>query len=142
MREGDRKVMRFHVYSIQQMEGLALWHPAIQFSHAIIGVLDPEQPDITLPIGPKTFDVLRLKFRDKLEGPDLFTPEMANTIFAFARKNLHVDAMLVHCHVGLSRSHAIAAGLAKGLFHQDDSWHFQQGNPNPMVYSMILEACK
>ncbi len=140
--------MRFHVYSIEQMNGLALWHPPKTFSHAIISVTDPDHtehgnPVLKLPIGPQTKGVLRLKFVDRAHGPDIFTPDMANEIVDFVGGVApEVEAILVHCHAGLSRSHAIAAALTRGLYGKDDLFHFQQGNPNPLVYAMILEACK
>jgi predicted protein tyrosine phosphatase len=135
--------MRFHVYSIEQMEGLANWHPPKVWPHAIIGVTDPETRTITLPIGPMTKGVLRLKFRDKVTGPDLFTRDQADQILAFVKEHTSsVEGFLVHCGAGLSRSHAIAAALAKGVFGQDNIFHWLQGNPNQLVYDTLMEAAR
>ncbi len=139
--------MRFHVYSLEQMNGLARWHPAKTFSHAIISVTDPAHtehgnPIVELPIGPMTKGVLKLRFMDRVGGPDLFDRDMALSILSFVSDQTArgIEAILVHCHAGISRSHAIAAALTKGLYSKDDSFHFQQGNPNMHVYNTMLRA--
>jgi predicted protein tyrosine phosphatase len=56
------------------------------------------------------------------------------------RPEMAVQAIVVHCDAGLSRSPAVAAALTRGLFEQDDSHWFKTKAPNMLVYRRLLNA--
>lgn len=141
--------MRFHVYSREQMDHMASnWFPPRPFPHALISIISCGDPEPRLPQPSRGF--MRLVYDDIGDEPFGALPldhwpfiiEQARQVVAFARSlPADTEAILVHCAIGMSRSHATAAALAKGVYGQDDSWHFLQGAPNPRVYRLILEAC-
>lgn len=133
--------MRFHVYSREQMDHMASnWFPPRPFPHALISIISCGDPEPRLPQPSRGF--LRQVYDDVLEGANAYTGAKAIDLVRFVRSlPADTEAILVHCAIGMSRSHATAAALAKGVYGQDDSWHFLQGAPNPRVYRLILEAC-
>jgi predicted protein tyrosine phosphatase len=110
--------------------------------HIIISILSPGAPeDAKLPITESTMGVLRLRFHDidtedksedfreyiRLSGiseHELFCDPHAQQIVDFALKHKRdsaLRAVLVHCEAGVSRSPAVAAAVAQGVFNQDPS---------------------
>lgn len=87
-------------------------------------------------------EALRLVFEDTLEPNrlDSFTGAQARQILDFVgRMRGRVDALLIHCEVGLSRSPAVAAALSR-IYEGDDGRWFEMYFPNDLVYQRILEA--
>jgi len=78
-----------------------------------ISISDPSAPPARLSNGFAA--VLRLYFSDIVEAisPEdvLFAPEHAATIVEFMERWRHADRLVVHCHVGQSRSPGVALGL-------------------------------
>jgi predicted protein tyrosine phosphatase len=94
--------------------------------------------------------LLRLDFADKdmikettpevIAKYNLFRPDQAQQILDFIGENWDkVEAFLVHCEAGLSRSPAIAAAITK-IAGGDDAYYFRHYTPNRYVYRTILEA--
>ncbi len=94
--------------------------------------------------------ILRLCFYDinhddqvwdgKLPGY-LFNKDMAVQILHFVNEHWdHVDEILVHCDMGMSRSPATAAAIAyiKGGRGADE-FFFKHYHPNSLVYKTIIE---
>jgi predicted protein tyrosine phosphatase len=71
---------------------------------------------------------------------DLFRPDQAKQILDFVTENWDkVDAFLIHCEAGVSRSPAIAAAITK-IAGGEDTYYFRHYSPNRYVYKTILEA--
>lgn len=135
--------MKFFVYSCEQIQAIAAgdW-PAWPVQHLIISVTSPGDPPTRLP--DSAIAVLRLAFWDStVAEPDKtsFTQEQARTILDFVRWPHGAEAIVVQCRMGMSRSHAIAAALERGVYDQDDRWHWERGRPNRKVYDMLLAEC-
>jgi predicted protein tyrosine phosphatase len=91
--------------------------------------------------------VLRLAFHDA-DKPEsdriLFSREMAQDIVSFLRANEHLDELLVHCDLGISRSAGVALFVRDAL----DVPAFRQGTPvdprysqyNRLVYRLLSDA--
>lgn len=120
-----------------------------------------EIPDLAL--NDNTVDVVLLEFDDidhmPMEGsaswnvlgknPILFAPEMARKVVD-KLKDTGVQAVVVHCEAGISRSAGMAAAIAKH-FNGDDSEFFNSPtnlyaiqrsvySPNRLVYRVMLDA--
>jgi predicted protein tyrosine phosphatase len=78
-----------------------------------ISITDPAAPAATL--SPRFAGILRLAFSDivAVEGPGdvLFAPAHAAAILEFVRQWPQAERLVVHCHVGASRSPGVALGL-------------------------------
>ena len=78
-----------------------------------ISISDPGSPPARL--SPRFDAVLRLFFSDIIRAETaedvLFAPEHAATIVGFIERWRHADRLVVHCHVGQSRSPGVALGL-------------------------------
>jgi len=117
--------------------------------HVIISVTSEDGDVARLPIGPKTLGVLRLVFadRDCSYVPRIVEPPYPTRLFEEADAAAIVDLIerhraelvrvIVHCDAGISRSPAIAAGIAVGL-EQDDSHFFAKHAPNEYVYALLI----
>jgi predicted protein tyrosine phosphatase len=78
-----------------------------------ISITDPAAPAATL--SPGFAGILRLAFSDivAIESPGdvLFAPAHAAAIVEFVEQWPHAECLVVHCHVGASRSPGVALGL-------------------------------
>ena len=78
-----------------------------------ISISDPGAPPARL--SPRFAAVLRLYFSDIVEAMSvedvLFAPEHAAAIVAFMERWRDAERLVVHCHVGQSRSPGVALGL-------------------------------
>jgi predicted protein tyrosine phosphatase len=85
-------------------------------------------------------DMVREATPEVIEKYDLFRPEQAKQILDFIGENWDkVEAFLVHCEAGISRSPAIAAAITK-IAGGDDAYYFRHYSPNRYVYKTLLEA--
>lgn len=82
-----------------------------------ISITDPSASAARL--SPGFAAVLRLAFSDivAIDDPEdvLFAPEHAAAIVAFVEQWRHAERLVVHCHVGVSRSPGVALGLCDRL---------------------------
>jgi hypothetical protein len=78
-----------------------------------ISITDPAVPPAEL--SPGFAAVLRLAFSDivatESPGDVLFAPDHAAAVVGFMEQWRHADRLVVHCHVGVSRSPGVALGL-------------------------------
>ena len=78
-----------------------------------ISITDPAAPAAQL--SPGFAGILRLAFSDivAIESPAdvLFAPAHATAIVEFVEQWPHAERLVVHCHVGVSRSPGVALGL-------------------------------
>lgn len=139
--------MRF--FAISRAEACQ-WNP-IGLPHVIISIYSPPDAPAEVKKNEHTLDVLQLGFHDldqepgptyrKVYGePVLFTEEMAKTIASFvAERYERIEAIIVHCDAGHSRSPAIAAALAyRYNEHRQSQLYFKLKSPNRMVYRTLL----
>ena len=75
-------------------------------------------------------------------GEDSMTEVQAEEILEFVTWVWDkIECLMVHCDAGLSRSPAVAAGLAKIFIGEGaDMPYFEKYWPNYLVYKLILEA--
>jgi len=146
--------MKFIIYPRREIETVK----PHEERHLIISIRTPGDPkEAKLPINERTMGVLRLLFDDipdvpegveeelvkqqrDLGGRDLlfFDKVMAREIFDFVRPHKEtVGTIIVHCDAGVSRSPAVAAGIAKMVFEQNDMVFFDEYYPNSRVYRIL-----
>ena len=96
-------------------------HGARDVTH-VLSLLDPGTPE---PTAFSTYDPhirTTLYFHDAIEpGRDIVLPEMSDieTILAFARDAGDVGHLLIHCHMGISRSTAAMLMVMAQAFPDD-----------------------
>lgn len=135
--------MKFYVYSRQAIEAIA----PFEESHVIVSIRTPGDPnEVRLPLNERTIEVLHLQFHDLdrvVEGysdhleTQMFQPSHAKQVNDLVKRNKDVEAFVVHCDAGISRSAAVAAAVSKSLTGEDASF-FKRYHPNMRVYNMIL----
>ena len=123
--------------------GLVMREPSI-----LISIRDPEKRPVRLRHCLLRKGILELAFHDAepVAGfipldPITYIAEVdADEIWDFVRKHEGTyEVIVVHCEQGMSRSPAVAAALARGL-GLDDSFFWQENQPNQYVYKTILAA--
>ena len=128
--------------------------------HVIISITSPALPQAELVENEYTVNVHRLSFDDldaapspgteiALGGAVLFDETMAKSVADFVRRwDKHIDTVVCHCELGVSRSAGMAAALAKH-YTGDDSAFFEPPGmynnqvrfvPNMRVYRKVLQA--
>lgn len=106
-----------------------------------ISISDPAAPPARL--SPDFVAVLRLAFDDIQAATSpadvLFSPEHAAAIVDFVERWAHADRLVVHCHVGASRSPGVALGLCDIFGWQ--AAELEQGYPawNRLVRRVLAE---
>ncbi len=121
--------------------GLAMRRPFI-----LISIRDPDKPPVRIRPHRLCQAALELAFHDA-EPVAGFTParsitymteDHARAIWQFVREHEgKYTAIVVHCEQGMSRSPAVAAGLAKGL-GIDSKVFWREYQPNQFVYQLVL----
>jgi predicted protein tyrosine phosphatase len=116
--------------------------PEEPIPHVVISICCPCETLVSINSG--ALDILRLRFQDLDETEDprdvLFSSREAIAASAFVKMWLsRVEAIVIHCGAGVSRSVGLAAALSKVLFGNDDEF-FQKGVPNRLVYRIALET--
>ena len=114
-------------------------------SFAIISIMtSPFQP-VHIPKNENCLGELRVNFPDLIntiegfERHELFSPEIANKIWAFLETVPQAKTLIIHCEAGVSRSPAVGAAIAQVL-GQDYEEYFTKFVPNPLVYRIMLET--
>lgn len=112
-------------------------------SIAIISITDPHLRPATIPKLPGLRAVLRLTFWDVADPnqADVFTHEMADQILDFV--NAHrdeVDAFVVHCEAGISRSAGVAEALSEALGFLVTHENGSEVSPNGLVFQTLTTA--
>ncbi|MGC4122717.1 MAG: hypothetical protein QM765_50730 [Myxococcales bacterium] len=116
--------------------------------HVVVSIRDPDRKPARIQKDPKLREVLCLAFDDAEPGGrfllpksiQLMTADHAKAIWAFVdRHKASAPLMVVHCEMGLSRSPAVAAAIARALGGEDD-FFFREYLPNRFVYDLMLKA--
>lgn len=109
---------------------------------AVISIKNPGAKEVVFNC-PNLVGALHLTFHDEIKPNDayvMFDEAMATETWDFVKKHWdEVDIVLVHCHMGLCRSPAIAAAVAKALEGDDKLW-FKIKSPNRHVYRTMLQV--
>lgn len=114
-----------------------------KYSHILISIRPPDAQKPCLPKDTGRLDTLYLKFHDvdKSTIRDdivLFDRKMARKILTFVEiYKDSIDAVIVHCEAGISRSAGVAAALSY-IYNHNDYKYFRQYIPNRLVYRLIL----
>lgn len=135
--------MRLEVYCRDEVERGVVIHGA----YALISIRDPDKPRVRFNRSSGLRAVLELAFHDseptggvKLPAEIvLFDDEQARMICEFITAlRSEVDVVVVHCEQGMSRSPAVAAGVATILGESTDVF-FSDYQPNRFVYDVLVE---
>lgn len=135
----DHLPIRFLVLGRLEVMRLDLSEP-----HAVISIREPGSDLPLIAENDLCRGVLRLSFHDldQPKGPEseLFTPVHAREILAFVdlvRRD--IEALVIHCEAGISRSAGVAAALSRAFFGED-RYFFDHYIPNRLVYSTLLRV--
>lgn len=113
--------------------------------YVLISIRDPDKPRVKAKKNGLCRAMLCVAFHDaepsasmKLPaGIQLMTNEDAEAIWQFVNEHRdRVGAVVIHCEQGMSRSPAVAAGIAIGL-NGDPSKFLQAYQPNQFVLSLV-----
>jgi len=128
-------------YSIQKYD--------IAENHIVISITSPGYTHPKLPELKSRIGLLQLKFHDIdksfVSKGITYAPiskEQAKSIWEFF--SFHKDrtkAVICQCEVGVCRSPAVAAALAKGIGQSDEKF-FKYYAPNMFVYRTLLNIIK
>ena len=122
--------------------------PLVRVPHVLISIRDPGTRKPRLFKHGLRRDTLFVAFHDAeptesfILPPEikLMTPKQAAKIWAFVMKHVGViDAVVVHCEQGMSRSPAVAAGILMGL-GMDAAELIGTYQPNAYVLRRMLDA--
>lgn len=116
-----------------------------------ISVRDPGSQALGIPNNPNLVAALLLDFEDLdiepklLNNSDLkpFTTEDAKSILKVLQvTEKYINTIVINCEVGISRSSAIAAALAKILDQSNERFFNPQGpyRPNKYIYKTLLDT--
>lgn len=114
--------------------------------YAVISITTPGDGEADVAPSDKCRAVLRLSFRDIRAAEcrpewETFLPEHARSVWAFVAEHWeHVEALVIHCDAGQSRSPAVAAALDKVLNGDDSRW-WKGYRFNSLVYETLLAEC-
>jgi len=136
--------MNFLVLSRQKIESnIAKYNPS--YNHIVISIRDRGSKLARLAHNSARLGVLHLEFDDIDQivpyHPEaiLFSPSQAKKILCFVNRYIHqIDAIVVNCEAGISRSAGVAAGLSK-IYNENDAHFFKHYLPNRHVYNIILK---
>lgn len=108
--------------------------------HIVISVCNKNSTHPDIPLSSSTVDVLKLKFDDVRSGKNAISYRDAQKIVNFYRKNSKVPCVVVQCDVGISRSAAIAAAIAK--YSTGSDYIVSDGSyiPNSLVFETLMRA--
>ena len=117
-------------------------------TYALISITDPDKPHIQVRKSSALRAMLELRFHDaeptgsfKLP-PDinLMTEGDAKQIAEFVLQHRgHINALVVHCEQGMSRSPAVGTAVAQAL-GLDTTFYERDYQPNAYVRSLLLDA--
>jgi len=119
-------------------------------TYAVISIRDPDQPEVRLPRTPGLRATLRLAFHDaEPVGSSVLPDEIRLMSEADARQIVEfvwehrdrVNALVVHCEQGMSRSPAVGLAIAEAL-DLDKSALCGDCHPNPYVHRLVAGAFK
>jgi predicted protein tyrosine phosphatase len=122
--------------------------PLVHVPHVLISIRDPGSRKPRLFKHGLRRDALFMAFDDAEPSENftlppeimLMTPKHAAKIWAFVMKHVGViDAVVVHCEQGMSRSPAVAAGILTGL-GMDATELMETFQPNAYVLRLMLDA--
>ncbi len=116
----------------------------VRSAYVVVSISDANAPPPKLIRGAGFRDAIYLHFDDTEPegsfGRQPMTIDQAKQIWDFVwRHRQHVGAIVCHCHAGMSRSPAVAAGLAEGL-GESPSAIFAEYCPNQHVLEMMRQA--
>lgn len=125
----------------------ALFESEVPFAVISVATYAGEWPKITdinrvalLQLSFADRDMIKETTPEVVAKYDLFRPEQAKQIIDFVGENWDkVEAFLIHCEAGISRSPAIAAAITK-IAGGEDGYYFKHYSPNRYVYTTILES--
>jgi predicted protein tyrosine phosphatase len=122
--------------------------PLVRVPHILVSIRDPGTRKPRLLKHGLRRDTLFLAFHDAEPSENfalpteikLMTPKHAAEIWAFVLKHIgEIDAVVVNCEQGMSRSPAVAAGILMGL-GLDASELMKTYQPNAYVLRLMLKA--
>lgn len=142
--------MRVKIYSEMTVQSYAESAP-----HVLVSITSPDGDRPPLPDNPAREDVLWMQFHDVEDdgdtvsrwlrrngvAPCFFNDAMALEVAKFISAHPDVEAVVVNCEAGVSRSSGLAAAVLKHKNGNDDQVMLDDRyHPNKLVYSKVLSA--
>ena len=127
-----------HILTRRRMAYITLEVP-----YAVISIATPGDEEAEIAPSDKCVSILRLSFNDIRASqchPEWlsFVPEHARSIWAFVAEHWeNIEALIIHCDAGQSRSPGVAAALDKVLNGDDSRW-WKGYRFNYLVYETLL----
>jgi len=116
----------------------------VRSAYVVVSISDADAAPPKLVRGAGFRDAIYLHFDDTEPGSNYgrrpMSLEQAKSIWEFVGQHReHVETIVCHCHAGMSRSPAVAAGIAEGL-GQSPTAIFAEYCPNRHVLEMMRAA--
>ncbi len=117
-------------------------------TYALISITDPDKRRIRIPKSSALRAMLELRFHDAEASAGFHLPsnikpmteDDAKQIASFVLQHReHINALVVHCEAGMSRSPAVGAAIAQAL-GLDTSSYDRDYQPNAYVRTLVLDA--
>ncbi len=116
----------------------------VRSAYVVVSISDADARPPKLVRGAVFRDAIYLHFDDTEPkssfGRRPMTLDQAKQIWEFVGQHRKlVETIVCHCHAGMSRSPAVAAGIAEGL-GESPTWVFANYCPNRHVLEMMRQA--
>lgn len=117
-----------------------------EYKFAAISITDPDKKDVSVKLGRTGIGAIcRVRFFDEIEDKHwCIMQQDAEQIADFAYKMAHrgdIEALLVQCEAGISRSSGVAAAILKWMTGSDkEIFSSYRYVPNMTCYRRVLEA--
>ena len=116
----------------------------VRTAYVVISIHDADKPPARIPRRVGMRDKLYVCFDDAVPEPGSerqhMTADDATAIWNFVQQHHEkIGTIVCYCEQGMSRSPAVAAGLAT-LLGQDNQYFFEDYQPNEYVYDLMLQA--
>jgi len=130
--------MKFHILSLSKAKKFTCDKP-----WACVSIIDHPESGWPKINKVQQVDMLQLAFGDVLKENQyyqLFDEKQAQQILDFVDNVWEkIDALMIHCYAGISRSPAVAAAISQIKLNTNNDI-FDLYTPNLLVYNTIIEV--
>ena len=122
----------------------------VRTPYIVISITDPGKRPARIQRAAGFRDILRLQFHDAVPVVGftlpseivVMTKDHTEEVWQFVHKwHNEVEAIVVHCEQGMSRSPAVAAAICN-VFGDDDRRFFREYMPNRYIYDLLVNVAE